>query len=584
MARYFALEWDATEARVVVARSWGSDAIVEHAFSVPLEDGEGDLGSLLKREVADLNVARCDTLVALGRSSTELRLMQLPPAPVDELPDLVRMQALREFANIGEDWPLDFVHVDSVHDETLNVLAATISPPTVKKIQHDCMEFDQTPTRIVLRPFATASLLRRSDQAGSDECRLVVDLLSQEADISVLSDGRVAVMRTVRLPTSDNAEVVCRAVLGEIRRTIPAAQNQLGGRRAEHVTILGSGEIHQQLRDMIVESLSLNVDLFDPFEAVGSEPSARDVRPENPGRYASLLGMICDEAAGDMHAFDFLNPRKRKELPKYDVRKFVLAGALALTVLAAVGYYFVYVGGLKSQIKALREQNDNDKKMVNKHKTFSQDLRKIEAFANNDVTWLDQLLSLAKAIPTSEDVILTQVSGASLASGGALMVDGYIIDPNDIYAMEEALRNEFVSEVDGSRGSFNPNREKYKWQFYERIYVNAENVKLPPKSKSKRKSKRVKKKKAPPTEKAKPLESKKESKPTESKPNDSKAKDSKAKEPKAKEPKAKEPKAKEPKAKEPKAKEPKAKDSKAKSPAGKKPTEKSDTTKKTAAK
>ena len=562
MARFFALEWDAAEARVVVARSWGSDAIVEHAFSVPLEDGDGDLGAIIQREVADLNIARCDTLVALGRSSTELRLMQLPPAPVDELPDMVRLQAMREFANIGDEWPLDFVHVDAAHDETLNVLAATISPQMVKKLTSDCMEFDQTPSRIVLRPFAAASLLRRNDHIKTNECRLVVDLLEQEADISVLSDGRVAVMRTVRLPSSDDSEVISRAVMGEIRRTIPAAQNQLGGRRAEHVTILGSGEMHQQLQKMIVDALSLDVELFDPFDAIGSEPSARDVRPEHPGRYASLLGMICDEAAGDAHAFDFLNPRKRREPPKYDVQKLSLVGGLAAVIVLALGYYFWTVSALKSEIAALKKDNGSQRKKVDAAKQDMKDLKTIRKFSDTDVTWLDNLRLLALGLPSADDAILTTVVGSTGAnSGGQLIIDGYLKRPEDAFAMEEKLRQFFESDIYGDRVIENPNRPEYKHQVSARIQVGAETVpiqKKDTKGKSGKKSKA--KSKASPKGKSPQKSSDKTTPRPEAK-----------KKPEVKQPEAKQPEAKKPEAKTPEAKKPEGKQPEGKQPEGKKP-------------
>ena len=37
MPRFLALEWDAREARVAVARTRGSDIVIEHAFAVALD-------------------------------------------------------------------------------------------------------------------------------------------------------------------------------------------------------------------------------------------------------------------------------------------------------------------------------------------------------------------------------------------------------------------------------------------------------------------------------------------------------------------------------------------------------------------
>ena len=77
-------------------------------------------------------------------------------------------------------------------------------------------------------------------RARRSPARLMVDLLADEADLTVLVNEQVALMRTVRLSAADD-DAQAKALLGEIRRTIAAAQNQLGGRRIEKVILCGRG-------------------------------------------------------------------------------------------------------------------------------------------------------------------------------------------------------------------------------------------------------------------------------------------------------------------------------------------------------
>src|SRR4051812_9941271 len=118
MALLLALEWDGNEVRVAVARTRGREAHIEDAFTIDLEPRDPGqtfaaphVGAKVAAELTARNIGRVETLVAVGRKDIELRLLNVPPAPHDELPDVVRFQAVRQFSALGEDWPLDFVPI-----------------------------------------------------------------------------------------------------------------------------------------------------------------------------------------------------------------------------------------------------------------------------------------------------------------------------------------------------------------------------------------------------------------------------------------------------------------------------------------
>ena len=293
MPRYLALEWDAREARVAVARARGRDVVIEHAFTVdllPRDAGQTfadvNVGEQIAAALAARNAGRCETLVAVGRASIELRRLSVPPAPPDELPDMVRFQALRQFTGIGEDWSLDFVPLDSGDPESFSVLAAAISPEMVEQIRATCRAGGLTPQRLVFRPFAAASLLRRRDGTSPQPCRLLVDLLADEADLTVVVDDQVVLVRTIRLPASDVAGAPSRALVGEIRRTLAAAHNQLRDRRVEKVILYGDGEEQAAQKSLIEQDLEQEVETFDPFSQMQLGDALRAHKPEHPGRFA----------------------------------------------------------------------------------------------------------------------------------------------------------------------------------------------------------------------------------------------------------------------------------------------------------
>ena len=476
MPRLLALEWDAREARVAIARTRGNDIVVEHAFVVDLELGEGqtpaesDVGKRLAAALAARNLGRTDTLVAIGRTNIELRQLTLPPSPFEELPELVRFQALRQFTTISEDWPIDFVHVDAGQSESLQVIAAAISPDLVKQIQGTCESADQTAKRLVLRPFAAASLLHRHDKNRQPPCTLMVDLLAEEADLTVMVDNQVAMMRTVRMSTGNGAEAQSRALLGEIRRTIAAAQNQLSGHRVERIVFCGDGSDQTTLKTLVEDKLACTVEMFDPFSELQVENELAQSKPEHLGRFAPLLGMLADEAAGAAHGIDFLHPREKAKPPSLWRKNGVYIGIGVAACAAIALFLLISRMDMDAQIADLQSESRSLEKTVAKAKEKSDDLRRIEEFLSTDYSWLDELKLLSDTLPPADDVILTHLTMIAIPSGGQISLDGYTRESSHIEDVQRALRGG-GRRVIPKGGGIDPRHDGFQWQFKELIIL-----------------------------------------------------------------------------------------------------------------
>ena len=481
MARYLALEWDAREARVVVASSRGTGIVLEHAFQVELlpEAGEAnqlDVGERIAAALAARGIKQSEALVAIGRANIELRNMNLPPAPPEEIPDLVRFQAMRQFTNIGEDWPLDYVELGREEDdETLPVLAASLSLETVDQIKQVCEAGNLSANRLLLRPFAAASLLRRFG-SNDGKCELLVDLLADEADLTVVADGSVVVMRTVRLPTTDEPAVIARAVLGEIRRTIGAAQSQLRGRRIERIVICGDGAEHTALKTTVEEQLSLEVSIFDPFQAV--DVKSRFEKPLQPGQYTPLIGVLADEAAGERHAIDFLNPRKRPEAPSNRGRQLVYGAFAAAVVLLLGGWYFLSLRNKDLEIADLRAEILSNQDLVERSQQKIEQADQIAIFPDTDIVWLDELAWLSDSLPDADSVILSEVYMGGQARRGALEnghlhVDGYVAESSVVAQLERKLQDDRHTPVGEGTHPVEKN-PRYPWSIMGDIFITPE--------------------------------------------------------------------------------------------------------------
>jgi len=469
MARLLAVEWDSGEARVVSARQRGGDVIFEKAFCVDLsaqhaeDDAKRDPGELIAAALSAHGISRGESLVAVGRASIELRVLKVPPAPDDELPDMVRFLASSQFSTIGEDWPLDFVKLVKTGEEQ-PVLAATVSSQLLKQIQTTCATAGLKPQRVLLRPYAAASLLCRS--YNDDRCRLIVDMLGDEADMMVVADKKIVLMRTVRVPAGAAAN---RVLIGEIRRTMASALNQLAGRQVEHVVICGAAEHHTGLKNTAAETFKIEVDMLDPFSAVKLGDELEKRLPEHHGRFAPLLGLLLDEAEGAAHAIDFMAPRRRKDPP--DPKwKWLLGAAAAAAVLLAVGFVFYSssaaydeeINRLQQQAAEMKKTQEVSQKLINRAAV-------VDEWKASDIVWLEEIKDISKRFPPPEDAIITQMTaGTSSKSGGRMFIDGSVRESEVIGKLESSLAGESrtVESAGGRPDTTSPN---YAVKFKETV-------------------------------------------------------------------------------------------------------------------
>jgi Tfp pilus assembly PilM family ATPase len=425
MSKFLALEWDEHEIRAAIASQRGATAVLERAFAVPLPPPADDkphdaasVGRVLREALASESVRKIETLAVVGRTSIELKEMSLPPAPDDELPDMVRFQALRDFTQMSDDTPLDFIPLPGHDAEHRSVLAAAISNELLAEIKSTCEQAGLTLTHLVLRPCAAASLLQRHHPAA-DQVRMFVDLLGDEVDLTVLDQDTPLLMRTTRLPGDASQPEFCRPLFLEIRRTIAAVQNKLHGRKVAKIWLCGDGPSQQTLAEMVKSELDLPTELFDPFAAFEQSGGLRQRLPEHHSRFAPVLGLLAGAAAGDRHAIDFLDPRRRP-VAKTRRRELAIGAACAAAlVLMFVGWTWWRLRTLDNEIAALNQERSKLDAHIKKNVKTEKDAEELDRWLAGDVPWLDVLHRLSQRGPKSEDVMLTALKADVDKSGVA---------------------------------------------------------------------------------------------------------------------------------------------------------------------
>jgi len=466
MVKKLAIDWDESELRLVAAQCSGSNVKVTDARVIPIE-GE-NVQDALKEALAGQGFDNAETLVAIGRGQAELRELQLPPVPDEELPDMVRFQALRSFATAGENSVVDYL-VTNRSESGVEMIAAALGPQELGKLKGICEAVDLVTKRISLRPLAAAALYLLNQDRASGNDTVLIDLLADDAEIVVARGGRVIFVRTVRMPKVDSARG--RALAGELRRSLVACGSSGA---LDRVVLWGRAEVHAQDIEMLSEASGSKVEVLDPFSLVDVDRSTKASMPEHVGRLAPLVGLLMADVAAADRLVDFLNPRQRVEKVENPYRKYIIAG-VPVALCALIGFLiFRQLSALDAQIERLQNSNRNQEKEVKSATESIARTEFVDTYLDGDVNWLNEIRRLAEKAPPSDKLIVRSVSATSdqKSGGGMLTVGGAVTKPAVIDEFEESIRDEFRTvEGDGVREQ--RTSDKYRWNFTEGIKVSA---------------------------------------------------------------------------------------------------------------
>ena len=427
MPRYLAIELSQTESRVLLARTGSGGTIVEQAFWVPLES-EGDkpgaesLEASVVAALAERGIARLPVIGVVGRSEVELRLLNLPPAPEDELPDLVRFQAGREFPSLETDAALDFLPLDDAADQPRRVLAAVLKPGVADRFARICGAAKLSLERLVFHPAAAASLLlRRRPELEAGWC-LMMDVLDGQAELAAIRNGRIVFSRHVLLPDGlpDGVEAT-DAIGAEVRRTRAAAANQEGVPPPELAIVFGHDAPWATMAQRLAQSLGMGVELVDPFAGAATAGALESSRR---ARFAALVGALTDESENQTPALDFLHPRRRPEPPNRR-NAYALAGlAAAAVVLAVMLVSFVQAHRMRKSIEALNNESAALTKLADEADKTVANAEEVGKWVSDDVVWIDEVRWLSENFTPPQEAMLTKLVAAVAAGRAEMRLDG----------------------------------------------------------------------------------------------------------------------------------------------------------------
>jgi hypothetical protein len=261
-----------------------------------------------------------------------------------------------------------------------------------------------------------------------------------------------------------------QVLAGEIRRTMAAVQNQLGGRKVESVVLCGRSDSLAELAQRLEKDLDVPTELFDPFEGLSLSAELRDAPPEHSGRFAPLLGLLLAELEHTGHAVDFLHPRRRAEPPR-KWKKFVLPAVAAAVLI--VGYFAWQmwdrsdlngrIEKLNAQLADLKDKSKDAEKLIGA-------VGEIEKWTSTDFCWLDELETLSRKFPPATEAMVTlPFTMQTGAKGGDVTLSGLAKST----ATLEEMRKSAARNINMKSSSADAKTPPYTLQFSGTIMMDA---------------------------------------------------------------------------------------------------------------
>jgi hypothetical protein len=254
-----------------------------------------------------------------------------------------------------------------------------------------------------------------------------------------------------------------------------AMQNQCDGRQVAQIMLCGRGEAAAALAEQIEKETGTGVRLFDPLAGLELGAQCRQSPPEQPGRFAAVLGMVLADLEQAGHAIDFLHPRHAvaRRIP-YNKRK-VAAVAVGVLVVAYLIFGRIEHWWLAREVHQLEVQSQRlDTALVAAEKVAASS-NEIAKWANADVGWLDQLRELSEDFPPARQATLSQLTlmAAPASVGGEMQLKGWAQNTEAITALEQSLRGH-ARRLGGVNSREDHSSGQYSWHFETSVFVGRE--------------------------------------------------------------------------------------------------------------
>lgn len=476
MSKHIIIDWQRDGLFVAMGSRRGNTVTIDTLVTTNAGPGGSGSSTAISTQLfvlaKQLDLHKSEATVIAPREVLEFRTLTVPRGLADEVPDMVRFQAQRQMANIGDTWPLDYILLPELAgQEGLSALAATISPAHMAEIEGTCSDLGIQLTRVLARPLEIARWGVAVGNLAETEASLVIAVSQTHADLLLVGRGSLLQVRGTRLPEDPAAKT--SALVAEIRRSIMAAASDLNNQSITKILLIASPELAERVEATVAQATGASVAIIDPASLLpASLPERHDLALRSANRLAAIAGVIGNPAPDKREIIDLKNC-KRREPKKARTREMALAGAaLGVILLGGVSWWWSKHAALDQEISLAQAVEKAKKDELAANAKFIKQAADVDKFLAGSINWLDEIAYVAAKIPPAGDVMLTNPELSVLAdNSGQIKVTVDAKDAQSISQLEVALSDK-THAVSGSGSKERPQKNGiYAWTSVESIRV-----------------------------------------------------------------------------------------------------------------
>lgn len=481
MSSTVVINWTDHQVLSLVASQGVSGTSIREEANLRLPDAATPavVAKALRPHIAGHVGSKPTVVVLVGGGDVQYRLLDLPPAPRDDLVDMVRMQAESHFASSDDGSLIDFAQLAGSDQLPCQVLLARLASRAVRDINETMGLLGITPTHIVPVGVAAAWYASVPGSLLANGNHLLVVPAHRSLDLAVVHDGKLTLGRRVGFASAEDMATVAK-LQTPIRRTLAAAAGELPGE--SFASICWLGDLDESLERALATAVGMPVESLD---VVSLARSAGDINAGSLelSAFAAHLGALAQLPESDF-ALDFLHPKQRS-IPPSQRRLWALA-ATAAVVTVACGAWMMYsrVANLNAEADAIYDERSTLLAQVEQIAPQVTRADAIEQWLATDINWLDELALLSEKIRplklTAEefdeaaDVRVEQLTlkrkAGSTAVGGDIDLAAAAREMATIETLEARIRDERHSVVPSAVNT-DADKAPYEWTFKVQVGV-----------------------------------------------------------------------------------------------------------------
>jgi hypothetical protein len=437
------IEWDRDRLIVVSGKPSGSSVTVSQAFTVTRESQPTPeaLGEDLRQALATAGVTSDTTTVVLPRSLVTLRRIALPKVSDNELPDMVRLQAVTRLTVPMESICMDFVPLPG-HSDGRDVLLATAPIEQIAEIKKTLGAAGLELSGVHVSSFGIASALAHAGKVKTTGESIETVITLRTDLIELLMIRQRAVVFSHSGASWSSPEQIEQAVRAEVSRGRLAATEAIGSHTVRQVTLVGSADVTSVVPDQITKRLDdASIQRLDPLESIVQGSLANDLTPSD---VLAAVGVIAGQQKGSVATVDLVNPRKAVEQPDNRRLKVIMAvGAVLLlsvgawkwrdsTIADLQGKQGVIDADISAYKSALKDGEDE----------IEQDVA-IQQWSEGNLDWLDEMSRIREIMGGTDRLLVRNINFSSGhgKTRGTITADCYARDRSDVQEFYRRLRD-----------------------------------------------------------------------------------------------------------------------------------------------